>query len=164
MAEEGFYSFVPRKLVRRDKGGFIAKEKGWKKKSQSDGKVAPPTLSQGHLSKISSLCFYCWFLSAVWDNPLPSFPRPHPCWEAEWEKGKAPCCAGSTGLATTPDPSVGKGNSIPGRASAVLLGPAGPSRGPEGFFSQFQFFPELEKAGFQRHGMFPGILQVGSLV
>lgn len=38
VAEEGFYSFVLRKLVSRDKGGFIAKEKRWKKKSQSDGK------------------------------------------------------------------------------------------------------------------------------
>lgn len=32
VAEEGFYSFVPRKWVSRDKGRFTAKEKGWEKK------------------------------------------------------------------------------------------------------------------------------------
>lgn len=43
VAEEGFYSFVLRKLVSRDKGGFIAKEKRWKKNPKVMGKAPHPT-------------------------------------------------------------------------------------------------------------------------
>lgn len=116
----------------------------------------PPrhSLSQGHLSKTSSFYFLLLILSALWDNLLPSFPGL--ILAGRWEKGKALCCAGSTGLAPTPNPSVGKGNSIPGRASQDLqLHP----KVLKEFFSPFRIFPEPEKnLKFKCHGIFPRIL------
>lgn len=43
VAEEGFYSFVPRKWVSRDEGGWVAKEKRWKKHPKVVGKAPHPT-------------------------------------------------------------------------------------------------------------------------
>lgn len=133
----------------RDKGSFIAKEKGWKKnpKMMERNHIPPQAFPRSPFQNFFPLIFPADFyqLSGI----IPSFPWPHPCWEAEWEERKAPCCAGSTAAATTPNPRVGKGNSIPGRASVVLPGPAAPSRGPEGFSFPDSIFPEPEKAEFQ---------------